>query len=210
MSELDNIFSKNNTPIDTNKTNLDIDDFYKVLRALFLDLDLLDYSREFQDIGKFAFIKAFPDIDTDTPYSPLQNIVTYHVLNTEPFTSTSMEGNSTHYAPQFKKQQYNQETGNVEDTYHLAQEHQIELRCFSRSSETCVKLLKLIESILITHASVLKKYIKHYRHISTEGLEFLGEYDQKRLFTKATFYTCYTHIAYKTNLEQLKNITLTF
>lgn len=205
MSELNSIFSKSNDKIDIEETNIDIDDFYKVLRALFTDLDLLDYSNEYQDIGKFAFIKAFPD----TSYN-LHNVVTYHVLNTEPFTSTSSEGRATHYAPQFKKQKYNEETGNVVDTYHLAQEHQIEIRCFSRSSETCVKLIKLIESILITHANVLKKYIKHYRHTSTEGLEFLGEYDQKRLFTKAIFYVCYTHVAYKTDLEQLKNITLTF
>jgi len=202
--QLESIF-KQDSLLGIEKSNIDIEDFYRVLRALFSDLDLLDYSNEFQDIGKFAFIKAFPD----TSYN-LHNVVTYHVLNSEPFTSTSREGNFTHYGPQFKKQAYQSESGNVVDTYHLPQQHEIEIRCFSRSSETCVKLVKLIESILITHASVLKKYIKHYRHIKTDGLEFLGEYDQKRLFTKATFYACYTHVAYETDLEQLKNITLTF
>lgn len=198
-----------NTKLNVNKqeTNVDIDKLFDVLKALFADLDLLDESDQNQDIAKFAFIRAFPDKSYES-----NNVVTFHVTESSPFVAKSLIGgkDSTSHRPEFKKQEYDFVTGNVEDTYFISQQHCIELRCFSRSGETCLQLAKTIEQILIVHSSLIKKYVRNYRHIASNGLEYIGEYDQKRLFTKALYYSVYTNVAYKTNLEQLKNITLTF
>lgn len=186
-------------------TNVDIDEFYEVLHNLFTKLDLLDFSEDNQDISKFAFTRAFPDKSYEQ-----NNVITYNVCSSKPFVAKSSgHKDVTYHTPRFHDQNYDFVSGNVHDTYFTSETHCIELRCFSRSGETINKLAKLLRGIFITHSSVLKKYVRDYRYISTNSLEFIGEYDQKRLFTRPMYFEVSTHTSFQVDLEQLKNITLT-
>jgi hypothetical protein len=187
-------------------TNVDIDELFDVLHNLFTKLDLIDTSVDNQDISKFAFTRAFPDKSYEQ-----NNVVTFNVCQSKPFTAKSHNNSkdSTLYKPRFHDQQYDTVTGNVKDTYFVSEVHHVEFRCFSRSGQTTNNLAKLLKSLFITHSSVLKKYVRDYRYISTNSLEFIGEYDQKRLFTRPIYFEVYTHTTFTVDLERLKNITLT-
>lgn len=188
------------------KSDIEIYGFYDVLLKLFNQLDLISFEANNQSKNQFAFIRAFPDQEY------LQNnVVTFLVKESNPFTSKSLvnkTGNTIH-TPRFVDQEYDIISGNVKDTYRYPKEHCLELRCFSRSAETVEQLSKIIETSFIVYSSLLKKYVSNIRYLHTTATEYVGEYDQKRLFTKSIYFKIITVQTYNIDLEQLKNITLT-
>ncbi len=183
------------------------EEFYEVLHSLFKELDLLDYEIDNVKRSKFAFTEAYPDNEYNQ-----NNVVTYHVMDSVPFVaSSSTTRKDTTYHKAVQVNQYtDKNTGDVIDLYVTNKKHCIELRCFSVSSSTCRQLANLVESVFNTHSNVLKKYIKDFRYLTTTQVSFLGEYDNKRLFTVAVFFEIYTSVHHTANLEQIRQITLKF
>jgi hypothetical protein len=199
----DSIFDK--TSLNELANHSGIDTFYLHLKELFDVLGLLDNLEDNSTRNKFSFIEVYPDQEYRQ-----NNVVTFNILESTPYISQSIIGKSAkHNRPRYSSEDYNRTTGNVEHTYYSQQFHCLELRCFSVSGKTCKELTRLIETIFITHCSTIKKNVKDFIHISTKGVEYIGEYDNKRLFSSAIYFKIVTAKEYVVELEHLKNITLT-
>lgn len=188
----------------TNKTS--IDSFFFVLNDLFKQLDLIsDSPTNFSD-NKFLFIEAYPDQIYEQ-----NNIITYDVALRRPFKNESKATSgpkTTQIRPYLNGSKYDIVSGNVKDYYTSKYENIIVLDCFSTSARVCKLQARLLESLFITHLSVLKKHVRELIHIETGKAELIGQYDGKRLFSKKLAYRVITEEQFSIDLEQLKNISL--
>lgn len=179
-------------------------DLFEVLLETFKSLALIDED-ENQDPNKFAFIRAFPD----QPYDQ-NNVITYNILESRPFTTKSTVAKpATLHKPIYTNEIYDTVTGNSNSIYRVLKKECLELRCFSTSNQTCQNMATLIETIFITQSSVISQAIKNHYHISTSGVKFIGDYENKKLFSAAVYYELVVEKRFSTDLEQLKNVILT-
>lgn len=200
----DSIFASNKKePIDNEDAGLE-KDLFTVLLDMFNNLGLIDEGDD-QDPNKFAFIQAFPD----QPYDQ-NNVITFNIIESRPFTNkSSVAKQTTMYKPVYNNEYYDVISGNSKSVYKVLKKECLELRCFSTSSRTCQKMATLLETIFITQTGVISQAIKNHYHISTSGVKFIGDYENKRLFSSAVYYELVVEKRFSTDLEQLKNVILT-